>query len=237
MNKRVVINVATGPFYRKMQERLINSFIHGVDNVTIIHPDRTAQWETGKHTGIDLICWADNFPEGSRPHIESPYGFKIHAFEYAYQKGYTSILWVDSAAYAVKKNISPIFEKMEKESYYAMSHTDPLIDQIGDTYLKFYRMKRELLDGYNLPSGSCYGFDLRNPVGMGVGMKIFQTLKHDEFRGLFKSETAEKWNHRHDEACLAGTLKRMKLPVFFMDPLFQSNEVECAIKSGKDEND
>jgi len=72
---------------------------------------------------------------------------------------------------------------------------------------------------------------------MGVGMKIYQTLRHDEFKGLFKSETTDQWNHRHDEACLAGTLKRMKLPVFFMDPLFQSNEPECVIKSGKDEND
>lgn len=237
MNKRVIINVATGPFYLKMQERLINSFLHGVDNIEIIHPDRTAAWPTGKDTGIDLICFADLLPPGSRPHSESPYGFKIHAFDYAYKKGHTSILWLDSAGYAVKKNVSPIFEKIEKESYYAMSHTDPLINQIGDNYLKFYRMKRELLDGYNLPSGSCYGFDLYNPVGMGLGMKIFQTLKHDEFKGLFRNETTDQWNHRHDEACLAGTLKRMKLPVFFMDPLFQSNEIECVIKSGKDEND
>lgn len=237
MNNRVIINVATGPFYIKAQERLINSFLQSVDNISIIYEDRVAQWETGKHCGIDLICWRDILPRGSRSHIESPYGFKIHGFKWANDKGYTSILWVDSPAQAVQKNVSPIFEKIEQEGYYAMSHVDPLVNQVGDTYLKFYRMKREKLEGYNLPSGSCYGFDLRNPVGAGVGYKIFETLRHDEFRGLFKSETTNEWNHRHDEACLAGTLKRMKLDVFLFDPLFQSEKDECVIKSGKDEDD
>lgn len=237
MNKRVVVNVATGPFYINLQERLINSFLKSVENITLIYPDRTAQWETGKRTGIDLICWRDLFPPGSRPHTESPYGFKIHAIKHANEKGYTSVLWVDSPAYAVQKDVSPIFEKIEKEGYYAMSHIDPLINQVGDTYLKFYRMKREKLDGFNLPSGSCYGFDLYNPVGKGHGAEIFRTLQHDEFRGLFKNETTEEWNHRHDEACLAGTLKRMKKEVFLYDPLFQSDRDECVIKSGKDEDD
>lgn len=237
MNRRVIVNVATGPFYIKMQERLITSFLKSVYNIKIIHHDRTAEWDTDYHTGIDLICWRDIFPPGARPHSESPYGFKIHALKYAYDKGYSSVLWIDSPAHAVQKNVSPIFEKIEKEGYYAMSHIDPLINQVGDNYLKFYRMKREKLAGYNLPSGSCYGFDLSNPVGSGVGAKIFETMRHDEFRGLFANETTDTFNHRHDEACLAGTLKRMKLPVFEFDPLFQSPNGECLIRNGKDEND
>lgn len=164
MNKRVIVNVATGPFYIKFQERLINSFLKCVDKISIIYPDRTAEWETGKHAGIDLICWRDLLPPGSKPHSESPYGFKIHAIKNANEKGYTSVVWLDSPAYAVAKSVSPIFEKIEKEGYYAMSHIDPLINQVGDGYLKFYRMKREKLEGYNLPSGSCYGFDLTNWV-------------------------------------------------------------------------
>lgn len=236
MNKRSIVNVATGPFYINLQERLINSFLKCVDKITIVHPDRTAEWETGKQTGIDLICWRDQLPPGSLSHTESPYGFKIHAIKHANEKGYTSVLWLDSPAYAVAKSVSPIFEKIEKEGYYAMSHIDPLINQVGDNYLKFYRMKRDKLEGYNLPSGSCYGFDLYNPVGSGLGHKIFETMRHDEFRGLFKNETTEQFNHRHDEACLAGTLKRMKLEVFTFDPLFQSDKDECVIRSGKDDD-
>jgi hypothetical protein len=233
MNKRCIVNVATGPFYTKMQERLVNSFLKAVDKVTIIHDDRTAEWETGKHTGIDLMCWNDVFPKGSRPHSESPYGFKVHAIKQAQEKGYTSVLWLDSPAYLVNKSASPIFDVIEKEGYYAMSHVDPLTMSVGDTYLKFYRMKREKLEGFNLPSGSCYGFDLNNPVGKGLGAQIFRTLEHDEFRGLFKNETTDTWNHRHDEACLAGTLKRLKLDVFLFDPLFQSDREECVIRSGE----
>jgi hypothetical protein len=43
MNKRAIINVATGPFYIKLQERLVNSFLKAVDKITIIYPDRTAE--------------------------------------------------------------------------------------------------------------------------------------------------------------------------------------------------
>lgn len=237
MNKRVILNVATGKFYCKMQERLINSFLKSVDNVTIIHTDRVAEWPTGYHAGIDLVVWNDLLPPGARPHAESQYGFKIHAMKWAYERGYTSVLWLDSPAYAVARNMSPLFDVIEAQGYYAMSHVDPLINQVGDTYLKFYRMKRELLDGYNLPSGSCYGFDLSNPVGKGTGAQIFRTLEHDEFRGLFRSEASEQWNHRHDEACLAGALKRLKLPVSTFDPLFQSETDQCLIKSGGDAQD
>lgn len=237
MNKRCIINVATGTFYCKQQERLVNSFLKSVDNVTIIHTDRVANWNTGWRTGIDLLVWNDLFPVGARPHEESQYGFKIHAMKQARDRGYTSVLWLDSPAFAVARNISPIFDVIEKQGYYAMSHIDPLINQVGDSYLKFYRMKRNLLEGYNLPSGSCYGFDLANPVGKGVGAEIFRVMEHDEFRGLFRSETGDTWNHRHDEACLAGVLKRMKLEVALYDPLFQSERDECLIRNGKPEND
>jgi hypothetical protein len=237
MNRRVIVNAATGKFYCNLQQRLLDSFLKSVDQITIFNREETAEWETGNKTGIDLILWRDLFPPGSRSHEESSYGFKVHGFKYAYEKGYTSVLWLDSPAYAVQKDVSPIFEKIEKEGYYAMSHLDPLINQVGDRYLNFYEMKREELEGLNLPSGSCYGFDLRNPLGSGVGYKIFESLRHDEFRGLFKVETTEEWNHRHDEAALACILKRMGLPVFLFDPLFQSESKECVIKSGKCEDD
>jgi hypothetical protein len=234
MNKRCIVNVATGDFYIKMQDRLISSFWNSVDNIYEITMmgirPKEGVYKTNK--GIDLLYWSDALPAGSRPHSESPYGFKVHAIKAAYEMGYTSVLWLDSPAYAVKEDISPIFDKIEKEGYYVMSHIDPLERFVGDSLLKFYNVKRSELVGLNLPSGSCYGFDITS----GKGRMILANMELTEVNGLFRSEVSEdgEFVHRHDEAVLAVYLKEKGWPVFTFDPLFQSDSPECVIRSGGD---
>lgn len=203
-----------------------------VDQVFVISEGfngEPADIEFNNNKGIDVILWHNILPPGSRPHSESPYGFKVHAIKAAYEKGYTSILWLDSPAYAVKEDISPIFEKIEKEGYYAMSHIDPLERFVGDSALQFYNVKRSDLVGLNLPSGSCYGFDMK-----GIGYRIVANLELTEINGLFNNEVCDNGSfiHRHDEAILAIYLKQIGKPVFTFDPLFQSDSPECVIKSG-----
>src|SRR5687767_8510304 len=89
MNKRCIVNVATGEFYCKMQERLIKSFLPSIDK---LHSVRTHKDDGkfigevyhsygGVSTGIDLLAFVDCLPAGSQPHSESPYGFKAHAIK------------------------------------------------------------------------------------------------------------------------------------------------------------
>lgn len=243
MNKRVIINVATGEFYCKMQARLVNSFINkrSIDRyISVISSDcdlndyTKGQISTG---GIDLICWKDCLPKGSRSHEESPYGFKVHAIKAAYEMGYTSILWLDSPAYAVKEDISPIFDMIEKKGYYAMSHFDPLERFVGDMSLQAYGWSRNKLGGYNLPSGSCYGFRIDGPMPKDWPMnegdtELFWDFYFQEGDGMFTSEVNGEIVHRHDEAILALNLIQRGLPIFLFDRLFQSDSPECVIKSG-----
>lgn len=234
-NKRCVVNVATGDFYCKMQQRLWQTVRRSVDKVRFItdYTDTSEGLDYGK--GIDLILWRNAFPEGSLSHTQSPYGFKAHAIKAAYEMGYTSVLWLDSPAYAIKEDISPIFEKIEKEGYYAMGHIDPLENWVGDTALMVYQWPREKLMGYNLPSGSCYGFRIDGPMPDPMQEKkgLFWDFYFQEQDGMFRSEVIGdgKW-HRHDEAILALCLIDRGLPIFTFDPLFQSDHSECLIKSG-----
>lgn len=228
MNKRCIVNVATGDFYCRNQERLINSFRNSVHHIYV--KGGVSSIPANLYSDIDLICWKDCLPEGSRLHSESPYGFKVHAIKAAYEKGYTSILWIDSPCIAVKEDVSPIFEKIEKEGFYVMSHIDPLENWVGNTALREFGMDREQLRGYNLPSGSCYGFDLRSWPGQ---LEVFNKFCIAEQEGLFKSEKiSENGWHRHDEAILALFMIRYKFPISLYDPLFQSDSPECVIKSG-----
>jgi hypothetical protein len=244
MNKRAVVNVATGEFYCKMQARLEKSLRDSIDFV-ILHARAKYDELTGMplpiqfrdSKGIDLLLFHDFFPPGSRPHSDSPYGFKVQAIKAAYEMGYTSVLWLDSPAYAVKEDISPIFEKIEKEGHYAMSHIDPLENWVGDTALSAYGYDREILKGLNLPSGSCYGFRIDGPMPTNWPLcdtpELFWDFYLQEADNLFQSEVIGhgKW-HRHDEAILALNLLKRGLPVFTFDPLFQSDSSECIIKSG-----
>lgn len=228
MNKRCLINVATGDFYCKMQQRLIDSFSKAIDRSVVMDSGvylDAIHYRKGK--GIDLLYWQNRLPKGSRSHEESPYGFKIHAIKAAYEMGYTSILWIDSPAYAVKEDISPIFDKIEKEGYYAMSHIDPLENYLSPECEYYFSVNKETIkkEELNLPSGSCYGFK----ISQCCGDKVFNDLQHHENVGLFRSE---KIGFRHDETVLALILRKHSYPVFTFDPLFQSDSPECVIKSG-----
>src|ERR1700757_3475458 len=118
MNKRCIVNFADGDFYAMLQGRLMYSFAPCTDRTfingsKIWSRDPMHNFEaTGKMNefkGIDLLLWRHDMPNGSRSHQESPYGFKVHCIKAAYELGYTSVLWIDAPAYAVKVDISPIF--------------------------------------------------------------------------------------------------------------------------------
>lgn len=229
MNKRAIINMATTKFYVDLQYRLLDSFSKSVDNITIFTDYENPSWDTGKHYGIDLLLWRDVLPPGSKPHIESEYGFKVHCFDFAYKAGYTSVLWTDAPAFSVQENVSPIFTRLEENGYYAMSHTDPLNQWVSDAMLERFNLTQDRIKDVNLPSGSCYGFDVSNAFGK----SLFELLFQAEDIGLFKShKIGESGWHRHDETILALLLTAGKLPIFTFDPLFQSDSPDCVIKSG-----
>lgn len=225
--KRCIVSVSTGDFYGEKMRKQTKSMYKSITRfIQYINGQANIEFTDGKQ-GIDHIRWSGDFPLGSRSHQESPYGFKVHAMSRAAALGYTSILWLDSPAYAVKEDISPIFEKMEKEGYYVMSHTDPLCNCVGDDVLIKFQVTQDQLnkEGLNLPSGSCYGFDLNHYKGN----TLFNNMLLHEKEGLFFSKDGR---HRHDEAVLALNMRRLGFPVFFNDPLFQSESKECVIKSG-----
>lgn len=143
MNKRCIVNVATGHFYVGQQVASMFSFF-GQPNFDGQNPI-LCELE-GKYDGL---YWQDIFPIPSRGHEQSPYGFKAHAIRQAYAKGYKSILWTDSPAMAQAMDIAPIFERIEYYGYYVMSHHDPLENWVGDTALKRFGMTREQLKGFH----------------------------------------------------------------------------------------
>ena len=145
MKKRAIISVGVGRAYPRAIRRLRQSLIDvGFDG--------------------EVFLWEDCYPPGSPTHQEVPDAFEAYAFQYAIEQGCTSILWLDSVAFAVKKP-DPIFEIMETEGAY-MVHDGWKVGQwCKDSALPTLRLTREEAHKIETMYGAVLGIDYTNPKG------------------------------------------------------------------------
>ena len=98
MSKNCIINVSIGGWYPKGQARLKESL--------------------NKHApDVDTLFWCNSYPPGCPDHAQVPYAFKMYSFLAARSQGYTNVLWLDSAAYAVRP-VEPLFEHLNARGHY-----------------------------------------------------------------------------------------------------------------------
>jgi hypothetical protein len=113
--RRAVVNVATGPHYRKGQARLARILDFDSDVLDI---------------GTDLLLWddlphadgGDNTPVYQIPpewpsHSAKPYAFKAYALQAAANRGYDLLLWMDAAVKPVQ-SLEPLWERIERDGYW-----------------------------------------------------------------------------------------------------------------------
>lgn len=95
MNKRCIISLATkaGRY---------------VDNLARLSNSLRENFKTG-----DFLGFIHESTVGAPMHEDSPYAFKVYAFNKAKELGYTSVLWLDTSCYAVG-NIDDLFNKLEQ---------------------------------------------------------------------------------------------------------------------------
>jgi len=120
--KPCIINVADG-VYLKGQERLKRSL---------------------KEVGLtsDLLFF-DHIPSDWPKQEDVPMGFKVYAFEEAFNKGYDLVLWLDAACIAFR-NLAPIFKILEKEGVFSFSRYNVSVGEWSSDYtLKEFGVTRE----------------------------------------------------------------------------------------------
>ena len=88
------------------------------------------------------LFWTDELPPNSRTHKESMYGFKAHAFQYAFDLGYDVVLWLDSPT-VIKKDIQFIFDKINEDGYFATETHTKLFQYCNDRTLAYFGISRD----------------------------------------------------------------------------------------------
>ena len=195
--KPCIISAGIGNWYPKGIERLERSLnFHG--------------WAG------DLLTWKDIHPPASKPHEESPYYFKIAAFEWALYRGYTHILWVDSSFWAIR-NPMPLFDLVNVKGFYTFRSGYNMAETINDHALEALGLSRDEIEGTPEYASGCVGLNFNNPdarhlyghwkaymdMGLNVGSRLHANQSQDP-RFLF---------HRQDQSCLSLALFKLRYSI------------------------
>jgi hypothetical protein len=173
------------------------------------------------------MLWQE-YPPGSPTHEEAPYGFKLFALKDARERGYTTLLWLDSYC-RFSRHPQPLFDHIERQGHWFI-HGDSG-DTVGkwtsDKALELFGITRDQgFEGPLLLAGSVYGLDLTNPRTQEFFRRWMELLELGAFAGPYLNDgpnlaaaraglghrpigVASKdprcWGHRHDEVA-AGFL-------------------------------
>lgn len=186
-NKRVIVSFANeNGNYIKAQQRLKDSLI-------------------GK-TDADLLMFVGENSINAPLHSKVPYAFKIYSILRAYEMGYTSILYLDTSAYAIA-DINPIFEIIERDGYFMEEAGHYCGTWTNDKTLRHFNITRDEAMAMPMYSAGFTGIDFNN-LDVNAFFTIWEQSMHagcfnGQWNNLAETESKDKRceGHRHDMSC------------------------------------
>jgi len=181
-----------------------------------------------EHLNYSFRTWVDEYPKGSRSHDQSPYGFKVFAFNWALSEGYTHILWIDSAISFVS-NPQPIFDFINNEGFFCVADsTGNLKRACRHDLFAYHNLTPDQTEDWHFMGGSVIGFNSHSPKLM----EVFHEWSAQERDGYFHSAS---WpNHRWDETCLGLSLYKRGIAPIPLDisghPFAKTNRIWTSYK-------
>lgn len=124
---------------------------------------------------------------GSPTHQESPYEFKLHAIEKAFEKD-DIVLWCDSSLWRVG-DLSIIENIIKEEGFFGTESGHYCYDWANDNCRKYHNLKKE--EGLIMYSAGLTGINKNNPLAM----EFFNQWLASAKAGCFVGDYV---NHRHD---------------------------------------
>lgn len=142
----------------------------------------------------------DYYPVGSPTHKDSPYEFKIHAIQKAFELD-DIVLWADASMVLVG-DLSRI-EKIIIDDGYYMEEAGHYVDTwCNDHTRKYFNLAEG--NGYTMFSAGLMGLNLKSEVAMEFFYKWKESARAGCFAGDWK-------NHRHDMTAGSIIAQRMGL--------------------------
>lgn len=146
----------------------------------------------------DIMAFIGESAVGAPLHSENPYAFKVYAFEKAKEAGYSSVLWLDTSCFAIK-NVSPIFDEIEKDGFIFQTAGHQLGNWSNDNFLKYVGIDRD--EAMEIPMIGNAGF-LGLDFTRSKPLYFLQQWKQAMLDGVFKGawSNADK-SESEDDRC------------------------------------
>jgi hypothetical protein len=182
----------------------------------------------------DVLVWPPgSFPAGCPTRLESPFAFKPFCFREAAERGYESILWLDSSCVPLQP-LDPLFDELESSGTLLFRNRDYRVGEwCSDDALAELGLTRD--EACDLPevNAAAVGLDLRHPVAATFLEEWHAAaVAGTAFRGTREPLATEadyhavKWNregrvsadprvrgHRHDQTVAGVLAHRLGLPL------------------------
>jgi len=182
MDNTVFCSVAFGKEYIQQQSRLRES-------IRKFYPQ------------ANLLFYTDELPPGSRPFLDSLYGFKPHLAQEARKRGYKRLIMLDPAMMMVGKingvydRYSVVAAKDDSVLWNVTSHN--AADYFGTTRVEIQNK------GWHLVGGSFYYFNLETETAMAVLDRWTEAEKAGIFGSQQQAASEQLQGHRYDETVMA----------------------------------
>ena len=141
---KVIINVGIDKWYPKGSFRLKKSLKSNFD---------------GK-----LLQWIDVFPNDNF-NGKTIYCVKASAMEEALKYRYKYLLWLDCSIWATK-DITPVFDLIQKHGYYAVNNGYNLAQTVSDSCLSFFGITRDEAEKIPESTSCIFGIDLTKHMAL-----------------------------------------------------------------------
>lgn len=139
-------------------------------------------------------------------HSESPYAFKVYAIDYARNKGFDIVIWLDSPCRLVRP-IDTWIEEIEKVGVYLQGDGWKCGQWANDKCLQYFGITRDEAMNIQNIYACIMAFDFRNPKAFTFFRKWKAASMDDVFRGNHTNDKKTESNderclgHRHDQTC------------------------------------
>ena len=126
---------------------------------------------------------------GCPKHSEQPYGFKIFCFENVVQRGFTSVLYLDSSVFAVG-NIDNLFDEIEQDGFIAQQAGHLCSTWSNDHTLNHFGITRDEAEKMPMIGNAGFlGLDFTKPIANQFFRMWKEAYLNDCFKGAWNNDT------------------------------------------------
>jgi hypothetical protein len=180
IDKAIVVNVGVNAWYAIGSSRLERSLIfNGFPG--------------------QMLIYKELYPDGSPNHNDNPYAFKVYAVQEAINRGFQTLLLLDSSFWAIK-DITPIFDIIADKGIFGFRTGYNCAQTCSDAALEWAGITRDEAEQLPEIASGAVGLRLENPDGK----YVWEKWKEGMELGLFKTNRVHDIKDSSDPRFIHG---------------------------------